>query len=70
MDTKGAMRRGVGGRGVMNWAIGIDMYSLMCIKLMTKRLVTKKKKIKKRIVKKHLEDRLHAFSYNVTKIHY
>ena len=24
-----------GGGGVMNWAIGIDMYTLMCIKLMT-----------------------------------
>ena len=26
---------GGGGGGVMNWAIGIDMYTLMCIKLMT-----------------------------------
>ena len=24
-----------GGGGVMNWAIGIDMYTLMCIKWMT-----------------------------------
>ena len=24
-----------GGECVMNWAIGIDMYTLMCIKLMT-----------------------------------
>ena len=24
-----------GGGGVMNWEIGIDMYTLMCIKLMT-----------------------------------
>ena len=24
-----------GDGGVMNWAIGIDMYTLMCIKLMT-----------------------------------
>ena len=24
-----------GGGGVMNWALGIDMYTLMCIKLMT-----------------------------------
>ena len=23
-----------GGGGVMNWAIGIDMYTLMCIKLL------------------------------------
>ena len=26
---------GGGGGGGMNWEIGIDMYSLMCIKLMT-----------------------------------
>ena len=26
---------GGGGSCVMNWAIGIDMYTLMCIKLMT-----------------------------------
>ena len=24
-----------GGGGVMNWAIGLDMYTMMCIKLMT-----------------------------------
>ena len=32
---KGGESRGVGGGGVMNWEIGIDMYTLMCIKLMT-----------------------------------
>ena len=35
MDTKGGKPQGGGGGGVMNWAIGIDMYTLMCIKLMT-----------------------------------
>ena len=35
MDTKGGKPWGGGGGGVMNWAIGIDMYTLMCIKLMT-----------------------------------
>ena len=35
MDTKGGKPRGCGDGGVMNWAIGIDMYTLMCIKLMT-----------------------------------
>ena len=35
MDTKGGKQRGGGGGGVMNWAIGIDMYTLMCVKLMT-----------------------------------
>ena len=45
---------GGGGSGVMNWAIGIDMYTLMCIKLMTnKNLVYKKiNKIKLKIKKK------------------
>ena len=35
MDTKRGKRRGDGGGGVINWEIGIDMYTLMCIKLMT-----------------------------------
>ena len=35
MDTKGEKWWGDGHGGVMNWAIGIDMYTLMCIKLMT-----------------------------------
>ena len=35
MDTKGGKWWGRGGGGVMNWAIGIDMYTLTCIKLMT-----------------------------------
>ena len=44
---KGEKRPGGGGGGVMNWAIGIDMYTLMCIKLMTnKDLLYKKKKLK------------------------
>ena len=36
MDTKGGKwpGGGGGGGGVMNWAIEIDMYTLMCIKLM------------------------------------
>ena len=34
MDTKGGKRQGDGGDGVMNWEIGIDMYTLMCIKWM------------------------------------
>ena len=36
MDTKGGKPRGEGEcGGVMNWEIGIDMYTVMCIKLMT-----------------------------------
>ena len=41
MDTKGGKLRWGGDGGVLNWVIGIDMYALMCIKLMT----NKKKKI-------------------------
>ena len=49
MDTKGGKRQGDGAGGVMNWAIWIDMYTLMCIKLMTnKNLLYKKIKIKKK----------------------
>ena len=49
MDTKGGKRLGGGGGGVMNWAIGIDTYTLMCIKLMTNKNLLYKKinKIKK-----------------------
>ena len=46
MDTKGGKPRGGGGGGVMNWAIEIDMYILMCIKLMTNKTVYKVNKIK------------------------
>ena len=35
MDTKGGKQRRGGDGGVLNWAIGIDIYTLMCIKLMT-----------------------------------
>ena len=44
MDTKGESGR-EGGGGGMNWANGIDMYTLMCIKWMTnKNLLYKKLK--------------------------
>ena len=40
---------GGGGGGVMNWEIGIDMYTLMCIKWMiNKNLLYKKLKINKK----------------------
>ena len=35
MDTKGGKPRWGGDGGVLNGVIGIDMYTLMCIKLMT-----------------------------------
>ena len=40
MDTKGGKQWG---GGVMNWAIGIDIYTLMCIKLMTNKNLLYKK---------------------------
>ena len=52
----------MGGGGVMNWAIGIDMYTLMCIKLLTNKDLLYKKinkikfknsKKKKKLLKKH-----------------
>ena len=43
-DTKGGKLLGGVGGGVMNWAIGIDMYTLMCIKLMTNKNLLYKKK--------------------------
>ena len=54
MATKGRKPWGGGCGGVMNWATGIDMYTLMCIKLMTnKNLLDKKiKKIKNKNKKK------------------
>ena len=46
MDTKGGKRRGGGGGGVMNWEIGIDIYTRICIKRITnKNLLYKKNKI-------------------------
>ena len=42
MDNKGGSGGGRGG-GRMNWAIGIDMYTLMSIKLMTNKNLQYKK---------------------------
>ena len=46
MHTKGGKPRWGGDGGALNWAIGIDMYTLMCIKWMTneKKIFKKKKK--------------------------
>ena len=43
MDTKGGKPQGGGDGGVMNWAIGIDMYTLMCVKLITNKNLLYKK---------------------------
>ena len=46
---QGGKLAGGGGGGVMNWEVGIDMYTLMCIKWMTnKKLLCKKNKIQKK----------------------
>ena len=46
MDTKGGKPRWGGDGDVLNWAIGIDMYTLMCIKLMTNKNLQYKQKNK------------------------
>ena len=56
---QGGEAAGGGGGGVMNWEIGIDMYTLMCIKWMTNKNLLYKKinKIKLKIkVLIHLPD--------------
>ena len=57
MDTNGGKPQGGGGGGAMNWAIGIDMYTLMWIKLMTNKDLLYKKinKIKLKRKKKKEE---------------
>ena len=51
---QGGKWRGGGGGGVMNWAIGIDMYTLMCIKLVTNKDLLYKKIIKIKFKKKEM----------------
>ena len=41
--NQGGKAVGGGGCGVMNWEIGIDVYTLMCIKWMTNRTCCIKK---------------------------
>ena len=47
MDTKGGKPRWGGDGGVLYWVIGIDMYTLMCIKLMTNKNLQYKKQTNK-----------------------
>ena len=51
-----------GGGGVMNWAIGIDMYTLMCIKLMTNKNLLYKKNVIKCIVLERSKNRPYLLS--------
>ena len=43
MDTKGGKLQWGGDSGVLNWEIGIDTYTLMCIKLMPNKNLQYKK---------------------------
>ena len=43
MDTKGGKRWGASGGGGMNWEIGIDIYTLICIKWITNKNLLYKK---------------------------
>ena len=58
MDTKGGKLRWGGDGGVLNWVIGIDMFTLMCIKLMT----NKKKRITERSI---AENPLKEIKWNI-----
>ena len=42
MDTKGGKWQG-GGGGVINWEIGIDIYTLICVKWITNKNLLYKK---------------------------
>ena len=64
-EHQGGKDVGVGDGGVMNWAIGIDMFTLMCIKLMTNKNLLYKK-INKIKVKKIL-NKITIFHAHFTK---
>ena len=58
-ESGGVGRGGAGGwGGVMNWAIGIDMYTLMCIKLMTNTNLLYKKINKIKFKNSHKKSKL------------
>ena len=50
MDTKVGILRWGGDGGVLNWAIGIDMNTLMCIKSMTNKNLQYKKSKQKALI--------------------
>ena len=67
MDTKGGSGRG-GGGGVMNWEIGNDMCTLMCIKWITnknllyKKIKNFKKKVTSRSSKVYIQRKMNSLS--------
>ena len=52
---QGGKAVGGGGGGVMNWEIGIDMYTVMCIKWMTNKNLLYKKINKIKFKRKEIE---------------
>ena len=52
---------GVGGGGVMNWKIGIDMYTLICIKWITNNNLLYKKINEKKFKKKLIHEKKNIF---------
>ena len=50
MDTKGGKPQWGGDGGVLKWVIGIDMYTLMCIKLMTDKNLQYKQTNKQKLI--------------------
>ena len=60
MDTKGGMQRGHGDGGVMNWEIGIDTYTLICIKWMTNKNLLYKKISKIKFKNSKKKKKLHV----------
>ena len=66
MDTKWGKRRWGGGGGGMNWEIGIDMYTLMCIKLMTnKNLLYKNWRMQKKNFYKAQKTKIKEFKLKI-----
>ena len=67
MDTKGGKRLGGGGGGVMNWEIGIDMYTLMCIKWITNKNLLYKKINKTKFKKK---EKIYIYTECISCVHH
>ena len=62
--------KAVGGGGVVNWAIGINMYTLMCIKMMTNKNLLYKKINKIKFKKKKQQgknDNIQRNSHVITR---
>ena len=61
---QGGKAAGGGGGGVLNWEIGIDMYTLMCVKWMTNKNLLYKKINK--IQKKERKSKMQKSVNNMT----